>query len=176
MCQLRLHLTVDHQQQWFVYIRTLLCPEILLCPMLPLDSEDTDLETMSIEHLHDYVDGLENNVHFLSEELVKELAFRDELNYEKETKNRLIAAASLNNHSNCYNMEGRICRFLCLLMTVQKKKKEVINDSSSSSNLPARGAMKTYELAFKKLRNFSDRVIQKRSVSIMLPFSIEFCK
>ncbi len=56
-----------------------------------LDSKTTDLKKFNIYELNDLIEQIETNTKVLSDDLIQELANRDELEFEKETKNTFIS-------------------------------------------------------------------------------------
>jgi len=74
-------------------------------------TKKTDLTKFNIYELNDLIEQIEANTKVLSDDLVQELANRDELEFEKETKNT----------------------FISLLMSIQEKRRMLNSESLSTS-------------------------------------------
>lgn len=81
-------------------------------------STKTDLTKFNVYELNDLIDQIEANTKVLSDTLVQELASRDELEFEKETKNT----------------------FISLLMSIQEKRRHLNAETMSTSQYSTRSA------------------------------------
>ena len=86
-----------------------------------VNNDEFDLKAQSVYSLNEFVDELNRSIKDLSSILVQELAVRDELEYDKETKNTFISLV----HSIQVGVrDRRWTRNECLSLSLQTKRQQ----------------------------------------------------